>query len=140
MHGLPLARVVVVPAAEVEDPVHHVEEDLALEREPARARLARGRVRREDDISQEVVVLVEERKRDHVGRTRDTHEVLVDPRDRRVVHERDRERAAPLLLGLENEASERLEASPPGPESPLLVRHLDRHCELASLTAARIRG
>jgi hypothetical protein len=139
VHGLPLAWLVVVPAAEVEDPVHHVEEDLALERESARACLARGRVRREDDLSQELVPVVVERERDHVGRSRDVHEVDVDPSDRRVVHEGDRERAPGLALGLEHESGQRLEASPPGPEASLLVRDLD-HLRLASLTAARIRG
>lgn len=102
-----------------------VEEDLPLEGEAARLRLAARRVRREDDLAQELVALVLERERDHVRRSRDGHEVPVDPRDRPIVDERDRETALRPALGAEHETRERLEARAVQREASLLVGDLD---------------
>ncbi len=98
-----------------------VEEDLALEGEPARSGLLAGGVGRDDDLAQELVPLVLERERDHVRGTGDGEEVDVKARDRRVRDERDREPAARSPLGPEHEARESLEAAFFGREAPLLV-------------------
>jgi len=129
VHALPVGGGAVVPAAEVEDPVDDVEEDLALEGEPALACLAEGRVRRDDDLSQELVVVVVEGKRDHVRRPLDREEVPVEAGHGLVADEGDREPAPLAPLPDQDEGGERDEALPVGAVAPLLVRDLDaRHC------------
>ena len=116
--------------------MHDVEEDLALEGQPTLAGLAARRVRRDDHLAEEVVLLVLEREADDVGRARDPEEVDVDPRDRAVVDQRDRETPVRAPLGGEDEARERLELPGVRLEAPLLVRDLDPGHEAGSLTAA----
>lgn len=128
MHDLPVPRRVVVVAAEVERPVDDVEEHFPLEGEPALLRLARRRVGRDDDLTEEVVLLVVEREAHDVGRPLDLEVVDVDPRDRVVVDERDREAAPVAALGREHEAREGLELRLVRREAALLVGDLDaRH-------------
>jgi hypothetical protein len=115
---------VVVPAAEVEDPVDDVEEDLSLEGKSPRAGLPGRCVRRDDDLAEEPVVLVLEREAHDVGRSGDAQEVHVDPRDRTVVHEGDREPPSPLL-GIEHRGGERLDARRIAREAALLGSHVD---------------
>ena len=135
VHDLPVAGRVVVVAAEVEGPVDDVEEDLALEGEAALARLAPRGVRRDDDLPEEVVLLVLEREAHDVRRSGHAEEVDVDPRDRAIVHEGDREPSVRAALGGEDEARERLELAGVRVEAPLLVRDLDARHGAGSLTA-----
>jgi len=114
----------VVPAAEVEDPVHDVEEDLSLEGESPRARFPGRGVRGDDDLAEEPIVLVLEGEAHDVGRSGDAEEVHVDPRDRAVVHEGDRE-AAPPLLGVEHRGRERRDPRRIAREAALLGSHVD---------------
>lgn len=104
-----------------------VEEDLAVEGEAALPRLARRRLRRDDELAQEVVLLVLEREADDVGRSRVVEVVGVDPGDLGVVHQGDRETGSlgPALVQ-EDEAGEGLDPARSGLVAGLAVGDLDR--------------
>lgn len=136
MHLLPVARGVIVVAAEVKRPVDDVEEHLALEREAALAGLAERGVRGHDHLAEEVVLVVVEREAHDVGRTLDREVVDVDLGDRLVVHEGDREAVVHPALGVEDEAREGRDLPGVRLEATLLVRDRDVGHAGASLTAA----
>ena len=125
VHALAVPRREVVPAAQVQGPVDDVEQHLAVEREPAHARLAGGGVRGHHDLAEEIVLLVLERKAHDVRRAGDAEPVLVDPRDRAVGDERNGQGAPGSPLGLEHRSRQRAHAPRVDAVAPLVVRDLD---------------
>jgi len=82
-HAAPVGVALVVHAKHVQDPVDEQLTELGLERHAASSRLALGGIERDDHVTQHVPAILgarslEQREREHVGRTPRSPEVPGD--------------------------------------------------------------